>query len=51
MKQQYLIWNKDSVSEETIFADIKMLSGGKLTVPEDYLMLAAVVRRVMKEEQ
>ena len=35
MKQQYLIWNKDSVSEETIFADIKMLSGGKLTVPED----------------
>ena len=35
MKQQYLIWNKDSVSEETIFEDIKMLSGGKLTVPPD----------------
>ena len=35
MKQQYLIWNKDSVSEETIFADIKLLSGGRLTVPED----------------
>ena len=35
MKQQYLIWNKDSVSEETIFEDIKMLSGGKLTVPAD----------------
>lgn len=35
MKQQYLIWNKDSVSEETIFEDIKTLSGGRLTVPED----------------
>ncbi len=35
MKQQYLIWNKDSVSEETIFADINMLSGGRVTVPED----------------
>ncbi len=35
MKQQYLIWNKDSVSEETIFEDIKMLSGGRVVVPED----------------
>lgn len=35
MKQQYLIWNKDSVAEETIFEDIKTLSGGKLVVPED----------------
>lgn len=35
MKQQYLIWNKDSVSEETIFQDIKMLSGGRIVVPED----------------
>ena len=35
MRQQYLIWNKDSVAEETIFADIEKLSGGKLKVPED----------------
>ncbi len=35
MKQQYLIWNKDSVAEETIFEDIKLLSGGKVIVPED----------------
>lgn len=34
MRQQYLIWNKDSVSEETIFNDINLLSKGKLTVPE-----------------
>ena len=35
MRQQYLIWNKDNVAEETIFADIERLSGGKLKVPED----------------
>ncbi|MBQ0025380.1 MAG: DUF4290 domain-containing protein [Bacteroidales bacterium] len=35
MRQQYLIWNKDNVAEETIFADIEKLSGGKLKVPED----------------
>ena len=34
MRQQYLIWNKDSVSDETIFADIEKLSGGRLTVPD-----------------
>lgn len=34
MRQQYLIWNKDSVSEETIFSDIHKLSDGRITVPE-----------------
>jgi len=34
MRQQYLIWNKDSVSDETIFKDIEKLSEGRLTVPE-----------------
>lgn len=34
MRQQYLIWNKDSVSEETIFNDIRTLSEGRLIVPE-----------------
>lgn len=34
MRQQYLIWNKDTVSEETIFNDIAKLSKGKLIVPE-----------------
>ena len=34
MRQQYLIWNKDSVSDETIFKDIERLSGGTLKVPE-----------------
>ena len=35
MRQQYLIWNKDNVAEETIFADIERLSEGRLKVPAD----------------
>ena len=34
MKQQYLIWNKDKVSDETIFQDIERLSMGRIQVPE-----------------
>jgi hypothetical protein len=34
MRQQYLIWNKDTVSDETIFQDIERLSDGKIKVPE-----------------
>ncbi|HHV04238.1 MAG: DUF4290 domain-containing protein [Bacteroidales bacterium] len=34
MRKQYLIWNKDTVSDHTIFHDIRTLSNGTLTVPE-----------------
>jgi len=34
MRQQYLIWNKDSVADETIFSDIEKLSDGRVKVPE-----------------
>ncbi|MBO4743604.1 MAG: DUF4290 domain-containing protein [Bacteroidales bacterium] len=34
MRQQYLIWNKDSVADETIFSDIEKLSEGRLRIPE-----------------
>lgn len=34
MRQQYLIWNKDTVSDETIFQDIEKLSDGRINVPE-----------------
>ena len=34
MRQQYLIWNKDTVADETIFADIERLSDGRVKVPE-----------------
>ena len=34
MRQQYLIWNKDSVADETIFKDLERLSEGRVKVPE-----------------
>lgn len=34
MRQQYLIWNKDSVADETIFHDIEALSDYRIKVPE-----------------
>lgn len=34
MRQQYLIWNKDTVADQTIFADIERLSQGRVKVPE-----------------
>lgn len=34
MRQQYLIWNKDSVADSTIFQDIVKLSDGKISIPE-----------------
>jgi hypothetical protein len=34
MRQQYLIWNKDSVTDQTIFQDIEKLSDGRIKVPE-----------------
>lgn len=34
MRTQYLIWNKDSVADETIFNDIEKLSDHRISVPE-----------------
>ena len=34
MRQQYLIWNKDSVADETIFGDIEKLSDYRIKIPE-----------------
>ena len=34
MRQQYLIWNKDTVSDETIFQDIEKLSDFRIKVPD-----------------
>ena len=34
MRQQYLIWNKDTVADETIFRDIEKLSDYRIKVPE-----------------
>jgi len=32
MKKAYLMWNKDSVSDEDILRDLKVLSKGKLAI-------------------
>ena len=32
MKKQYIIWNKDSVTDDIIFRDIERLSNGRITV-------------------
>lgn len=34
MRQQYLIWNKDTVSDETILLDIVRLSDNRIQIPE-----------------
>ena len=34
MRQQYLIWNKDSLADQTIFNDIEKLSDYRIKVPE-----------------
>ena len=34
MRQQYLIWNKDTVADQTIFSDIERLSDGRVSVPQ-----------------
>lgn len=34
MRQQYLIWNKDTVADATIFEDIERLSQGSVKVPQ-----------------
>lgn len=44
MRTQYLIWNKDSVSDQTIFQDIEKLSDGRIKVPEG-IMLTELSKR------
>jgi hypothetical protein len=46
MRQQYLIWNKDTVSDETIFQDIERLSDGRIKVPEGLQIVRAENRGV-----
>ena len=38
MKQQYLTWNKDTVSDDTILKDIEQLSDGRVKIPEGILL-------------
>ena len=36
MKKAYLLWNRDSVNDETILGQLDELSGGKLKVSENF---------------
>ena len=50
MRQQYLIWNKDTVSDQTIFQDIERMSDYRIKVPEG-LQLAKQDVMVMRQGQ
>lgn len=43
MRQQYLIWNKDTVSDQTIFQDIARMSDYRIKVPEGLQLAKADV--------
>lgn len=36
MKKSYLTWNRDSVDDSLILSDLKILSKGKLIIPDDF---------------
>ncbi|NSW93833.1 MAG: DUF4290 domain-containing protein [Bacteroidales bacterium] len=39
MKKSYVTWNRGQVSDDVIIGDLKLLSGGKLKVPENLKIL------------
>ncbi len=57
MKKLYLSWNKDSVTDEQIFTDMKIITQGKVRIPEG-LVLSEIkeapvkkIKRKMKNNQ
>jgi hypothetical protein len=38
MKKSYLVWNRDTVSDQVILQELEELSKGKLKVPENFRM-------------
>lgn len=40
MKKAYLLWNKDTVSDEQIFRDISILSGGAISIDPNSMKLS-----------
>lgn len=44
MKMSYVTWNKDTVSDETIISDLKLLSQGELTLDESVNLNKVEVR-------
>jgi hypothetical protein len=48
MKREYLIWNKDSVTDELIFRDIVALSKGRIRITPE-MRLADIQNEVLQE--
>jgi ribosomal protein L21 len=48
MKREYLLWNKDSVTDEIIFRDIVVLSKGRIRVTPE-MRLADIQQEVLQE--
>ncbi|NOX85043.1 MAG: DUF4290 domain-containing protein [Chlorobi bacterium] len=40
LKKSYIAWNRESVSDATIFKHLRELSGGKLEIPEDLTLIS-----------
>ena len=49
MKQSYVNWNRDSVEDETIFDQMKELSKGKITIPENLKLQQPVEMNTAKQ--
>lgn len=49
MKMSYVTWNKDTVSDETIIADLKTLSKGELSLDENTNLLKVEVRKTIPQ--
>jgi len=45
MKMAYVTWNKDSVADETIIKDLKILSNNELTFDENINLVKVEVSR------
>jgi hypothetical protein len=41
MKKSYVTWNKETVSDDIIFRDIELLSGGRVKIPESLKLAPA----------
>jgi hypothetical protein len=48
MKQSYVNWNRDSVTDETIFEQLKELSRGKIEIPENLKLQQPVEMNILK---
>ncbi len=51
MKKSYLMWNRDSVTDDVIFDQLKELSKGKLKLPADTKLVQASELPVVRQQQ